>query len=297
MTRMAGIARTVTESEHLRKVAFPAYRAYARAMVFYPGPRVLAVSMPKAGTHLLSSLLTNFPRLMFSGRHYALRYFRTEESLHSGSERVIDWGRLEKALRAVNRGQFMTAHFTPGAELFEILERLGYKTVNIIRDPRDTVVSSTHYLAHLKRHFLHERFVDEFPETDARLMSVIQGLPAKDGRGLPSVGSRLRRYMQWIDGPGVHVCRFEDLVGERGGGSATRQLRAIERIGAHVGRPLDQGQAEDIASRTWSQKSSTFRKGVIGDWRNHFTEEHKLAFKEQAGAELVDLGYEADLDW
>jgi hypothetical protein len=75
---MAGIARTITESEHLRKVAFPAYRAYARAMVFYSGPRVLAVSVPKAGTHLLSNLLTNFPRLMFSGRHYALRQFRTD---------------------------------------------------------------------------------------------------------------------------------------------------------------------------------------------------------------------------
>lgn len=294
---MAGIARTVTESEHLRRVAFPAYRAYARAMVFYPGPRVLAVSMPKAGTHLLSTLLKNFPRLMFSGRHYALRHFRTEESLHSGADRAFDWARLERALRAVNRGQFMTAHFTPRAELFETLERLGYKTVNIIRDPRDTVVSSTHYLAHLKRHFLHERIIDEFPETEGRLMGVIQGLPANGERGLPSVGSRLRRYMQWIGRPGVHVCRFEDLVGERGGGSAERQLRAIEAIGAHIGRPLGPGQAEGIASRTWSQKSSTFRKGVIGDWRNYFTEEHKQAFKEQAGAELVHLGYEDDLDW
>ena len=103
--------------------------------------------------------------------------------------------------------------------------------------------------------------------------------------------------MQWIGRPGVLVCRFEDLVGERGGGSVERQLRGIEMIGEHIGRPLGPGQAEAIVSRTWSQKSSTFRKGVIGDWRNHFTEEHKQAFKEQAGAELVRLGYEDDLDW
>ena len=103
--------------------------------------------------------------------------------------------------------------------------------------------------------------------------------------------------MQWIGGPGVHVCRFEDLVGERGGGSAERQLLAIEAIGEHIQRPLGRDQAKAIATRTWSQKSSTFRKGVIGDWRNHFTDEHRRVFKDEAGKELVQLGYENDLDW
>ncbi|MGH2702418.1 MAG: sulfotransferase domain-containing protein [Actinomycetota bacterium] len=294
---MAGIARTVTESEHLRKVAFPAYRAYARAMVFYPGPRVLATSMPKAGTHLLSSLLKNFPRLMFSGRHYALRNFRDESLSGELASPVFDWSKLEKSLASVNKGQFLTAHFAPLPELVAILDKLDYKTVNIVRDPRDVVVSSAHYLSHLERHFLHER-MKELPSLEDRLMAVIVGLPPDaSGRGLPSVARRIARYRQWIEQPNTYICRFERLVGARGGGTDADQVDEIESIGNHIGRPLTTDDAKAIAGRTWSPRSSTFRKGVIGDWRNHFTEEHTRAFKDLAGEQLVELGYERDLDW
>ncbi|MCB9897023.1 MAG: sulfotransferase domain-containing protein [Planctomycetes bacterium] len=42
---------------------------------------------------------------------------------------------------------------------------------------------------------------------------------------------------------------------------------------------------------------SHYRKGVAGDWKNHFEPEHVAAFKERQGALLVQLGYEDDLDW
>jgi hypothetical protein len=40
-----------------------------------------------------------------------------------------------------------------------------------------------------------------------------------------------------------------------------------------------------------------YRKGVAGDWKNHFTEEDKRAFKALAGDMLIRLGYERDLSW
>lgn len=40
-----------------------------------------------------------------------------------------------------------------------------------------------------------------------------------------------------------------------------------------------------------------FRKGVSGDWRNHFSPKVKEAFKETAGQLLIELGYEDSLDW
>ncbi|HEY1219583.1 MAG TPA: Wzt carbohydrate-binding domain-containing protein [Bryobacteraceae bacterium] len=39
------------------------------------------------------------------------------------------------------------------------------------------------------------------------------------------------------------------------------------------------------------------RKGVAGDWRNHFTERIKSAFKARYGGVLVAAGYEQDLRW
>jgi hypothetical protein len=36
----------------------------------------------------------------------------------------------------------------------------------------------------------------------------------------------------------------------------------------------------------------TFRKGLIGGWREEFSSEHEQAAKEVAGPLLVELGYE-----
>jgi sulfotransferase 6B1 len=40
-------------------------------------------------------------------------------------------------------------------------------------------------------------------------------------------------------------------------------------------------------------KSPTFRSGKTGEWKKHFTDEHKKIFKEVAG-DLLLLGYEKD---
>lgn len=49
--------------------------------------------------------------------------------------------------------------------------------------------------------------------------------------------------------------------------------------------------------RNTGLSKSTERKGIIGDWRNYFSGEHKRKFKEIAGELLVELGYENDLEW
>ena len=45
-------------------------------------------------------------------------------------------------------------------------------------------------------------------------------------------------------------------------------------------------------------KHNTFvRKGISGDWRNHFTRESVVIFKRFAGDALLTLGYESNSDW
>ena len=43
--------------------------------------------------------------------------------------------------------------------------------------------------------------------------------------------------------------------------------------------------------------SHHYRKGVSGDWKNHFTEKHKKYFKENFNDLLIKLGYEKDDNW
>ena len=290
----------IQENERLRRIAISGYRLMARAMVFNPGPRVLANGVPKSGTHLLVSLLRSFPRMMFSGRHYALPEFsrQREPTAIAGQMPHVDWDRLARALAAVNEGQFMTAHFPARSELISALGELDYKTIVILRDPRDIVVSNAFYITRLKRHFLHTRFNTEFSNMDARIMACITGFPPNEfGRGLISIGDRLRQYSGWLEDPNTYACRFEELVGPKGGGEAEQQRRVIEAIASHIDRKVTTDEVHALAEMAWSPKSSTFRKGVIGDWRNHFTDSHKMAFKEVAGPQLVALRYETALDW
>jgi len=54
----------------------------------------------------------------------------------------------------------------------------------------------------------------------------------------------------------------------------------------------------DILERSIDPKRSpTFRGGRVGDWRNHFTDEHKTLFKSLAGDTLIRLGYETSHNW
>jgi len=46
---------------------------------------------------------------------------------------------------------------------------------------------------------------------------------------------------------------------------------------------------EDVASH--------YRKGVAGDWQNHFTAAHREAFDREFGELLINLGYEEDHEW
>lgn len=42
---------------------------------------------------------------------------------------------------------------------------------------------------------------------------------------------------------------------------------------------------------------SHYRKGISGDWANHFNSEHKEYFKENYNHVLLKLGYEKKSDW
>jgi len=46
-----------------------------------------------------------------------------------------------------------------------------------------------------------------------------------------------------------------------------------------------------------SKRSPTFRSGKTGEWKKHFTPEHKKLFKDVAGDLLIKLGYEKDKGW
>ena len=98
----------------------------------------------------------------------------------------------------------------------------------------------------------------------------------------------------------MHVFSYESLLSD-GPNTVTRILEYLDlpRDPETVTRMLQRSSFQFMTGRRAGQENSKhmFRKGVAGDWRNHFTEDQLKIFSAIAGDTLVELGYESDPDW
>jgi sulfotransferase 6B1 len=282
--------KALRRNARVRSVGIPIYQLGVRSFSKLPPPKVLANSMPKAGTHLLMGVLDLLPKMRYSGVH------QTYGDFVSSSDGGVDWPHLERALTRIADGTYMSAHLAQAPRLTHALNRLGYRCLYMTRDPRDIVVSHAYYVTRLERHYLHQHY-NSLPAMADRLSASIEGVRTDNGRRYPPIGERLASYAAWANDPSTLTVTFEDLVGRAGGGRDDAQARAVQAIADHVDRPLPSEKALQIAAEIRTPKSATFRVGRVGEWRKHFTDHHKALFKRVAGAQLVSLGYEDDDDW
>ncbi|MGB1254201.1 MAG: sulfotransferase, partial [Candidatus Promineifilaceae bacterium] len=71
-----------------------------------------------------------------------------------------------------------------------------------------------------------------------------------------------------------------------------RQRQTVAQIGQHIGLSLTSSEVKTVAGQVFNRGAQTFRKGAIGDWRNHFSAEHTTAFNATGGEDLLaTLGY------
>jgi Sulfotransferase domain len=270
--------------------------------------KVVANSIPKSGTHLLSRLLMllGFERKrmginqrLVAGPFSPIRRFlraREPEKVPVGVVSPQQIGRrwLQHRLAKVPDGCFVTAHCIYTPELAGLFREGGMRVVCILRDPRDVAVSQMHYIKEQRQHFAHAAFV-ALPNDRERLLVSIRG-GELGGRELRSLGERYRQFLGWEQDEGAVVVRFEDLVGSRGGGGIEAQRRTVERVAAHLGLPVNERKIRLVEEELFGV-GTTFRKGQIGGWREEFFPEHVQAAKEVVGSLLVTLGYERDSDW
>lgn len=255
----------------------------------WSGPKVFANSVPKSGTNLLTQCLSLFPMLRPSFKHVSMNYNR-----RPGTDQ------LARKADATKRGQFTSAHVFHSPENAAVVERNDIRMLLMVRDPRDVVTSHFHYVAEKHpQHRLHEHYTN-LPDDHERLLASISGVDGEhtdDGDRLESIGTWMDSFLAWEAKPYVETVQFEDLIGPKGGGDRPSQEESVRRIADHLDVSIDEEELAHIADNTYSSGSNTFRKGLIGDWKNHFDPEHVEAFKQEAGDALVCLGYEDDHDW
>lgn len=98
----------------------------------------------------------------------------------------------------------------------------------------------------------------------------------------------------------VHFLRYEDLIANEQQ-EFTRIIKfcEIDVPEKKLSEIVENNSFNKRAGRKPGEEdvSSHYRKGVSGDWKNHFTDRIKAEFKMKFGKLLIDTGYEKDLNW
>lgn len=252
----------------------------------YPHRTIFIAGLPKSGTTWLSTMLTKVPG-------YNLR------RIHDPQGVTVDHDICESVFTSLPDYGYslvkLHTHYSP--ENYAVITRHVPKFIVMYRDLRDMCVSRYFHVKAEQEHRHHDMYVNGSPE---------EGMAH-------SIEVTREYYFQWMAGWWQQIARepqkivpvrYEDL----NQGTASTLKLVSDQFGLEMSDELIE---ELSASRIRKQKNlketfdkklprlmrSTARKGRIGEWKAHFTEEHKKMFKEFAGDLLIELGYEQDRNW
>ena len=244
------------------------------------GPKVIVNSLPKSGTNLLDRTMQNFP------------YMRS-----TGSRTLRLWGepdnKLLRNILNIKPGQYLTAHMQENNKIFEIMRENNILGLMMIRDPRQIIISHYKYVTYIDtNHRTHKAFINMKNDTE-RLNAVINGV---DDIVAP-IDEVLNRFHGWVNNQNTFIVRFEDLIGEKGGGTRMAQRGLLIDIAKHLNLSINEHDLERIAAHTFSTKSPTFRSGKLDGWKNELNDKQKDIIKEKIGYWLIEFGYEKNIKW
>lgn len=276
--------RWVRRSPTLRVPAVAAYRTVDRLRPARPGPRVIANSMPKSGTHLLATLLDQLDGMRLAGHLVAF----DDADRHDATKSLKH---LDRRLKHLRESRYIGGHLMRDPRVEERIAASGVKLVTIMRDPRAVVVSGAHYVMDAPQIQGRREALEVYPDFPSVLRALVMG-HGEPGEPMyfPEIGARYAAYADWINSPVGLTVKFEDLIGTRGGGSDEEQLRTLTAITTYLGYELGDA-SEGLASRLFSEKVITFRAGTIDSWRADLPEDLAHEIEERCAPSMKLLGY------
>jgi hypothetical protein len=260
-----------------------------KRLSFHDAPLIFGNSKPKSGSHLLLQILYGFTQIM-PYVYVASEPVRTINK--DGGRRTVD--QVSADLKQVPRGVIGWGYVEASPENVAVLCQPGHVNYFIYRDPRDMLVSQVFFATDMhEEHGMHA-FYKSLPNIEERLKVAITGVD-RGGLKMVSVKQRYEGVFAWLKQPRVMCIRFEDLIDKRDM-TLNAMLDEVEKTGYYL--PTRREKAMKIlVEAIQPKKSHTFRSGKTGGWKEYFSEEHRILFKEVAGDLVVRLGYEEDNNW
>jgi sulfotransferase 6B1 len=246
----------------------------------FSGPKIFANSIPKSGTNLLEKVFYQMPVIRYSS-------YRTLRKHTHSKEQIL------KKISFLKNGTYQMGHVDFDADIVKQLHLNNFRTILMIRDPRQIIISHYKYVSYIDTNHPTYDYFKNLKDDNDRLLAVINGV---DGV-VESIDDVLSSYEGWVKDNKTLVVKFEDLIGEHGGGSDLRQNGVIKDICKHIDMDLTEFQIKQIANKIYDKKSPTFRAAKIDSWKEEFSIEQKAILKKCIGNWLIKYGYEENLNW
>jgi alcohol sulfotransferase len=275
-------------------LVYPRYVAQARACrdgfrqfgSRYLQKILFIAGLPKSGTTWLEKMISSHP-----GFHDLLIPDVAAHELTSGGSHDYE---LPVNMFSRFKGMLvLTKMHVPGSlHNVEVLRSAGVRYVVLYRDLRDVAVS----------HFFYVRQTPWHPEYPVYAkLSLPEGLGVFAKRTLLSYANWVRSWHKNRDPNMSLVLRYEQMLAD--------PTAAMTNVANHFQLDSSPGTIHNIVERHSFQRlsggrrqgeqntDSFFRKGIAGDWKNHFTPGLKETYKRCIGNFLVEFEYEQDLSW
>jgi hypothetical protein len=237
-------------------------------------------SIPKCGTHYIQRII----HLMFP--------------------EDIAPGQLSPAniQEAAAKGRIVRAHCPFSKEVQEITNRLNYKCVSMVRDPRDALISLLVYMDSLQeqgpqRDFFHVGQSYDDLSLDDKITRLIKG-----GNGTQSYIDYYMERIQWSFAPNSLMVRYEDLIGDDDIAECNK-MNTILQIAEFTGLDISTDHLCYVLENMYVKRKDVEKEGKVyerassGNWKEFLNEKHKRLLKKKIGHILIQLGYEEDDNW
>jgi len=154
----------------------------------------------------------------------------------------------------------------------------GISPIFLRRDPRDVITSHYHWM---------KAGNPDLPKVGDGVRTMEDADPVM--YMITYYGQHFRRHLPWLFVPFIHQLKYEDIL--------EKPIQAFQGILDFFGKELcgiiGLVDPEQMMRRIKPEQCVTYRKGIIGDWRNLFTQKHLDAFNREFPKEMMEmLGYE-----
>ncbi len=252
----------------------------------YPQKILFVAGLPKSGTTWLEKMLSSWPGF----GELLIPEVAAHEMKHGGSDTYDLPPRMFDRMKGM---LVLTKMHVHGSEHnARVLADAGVNYAVLFRDLRDVAVSNTFYVRNTPWHPEHPHYAGK---------SVPECLAVFAERTLDDYANWVRLWDRNADPQRSVILRYEQMLDNVE--ACLQQIATLFELDASPERIREIADANSFnrmsggRARGEESGSAFVRKGVAGDWRNHFTPALCDLYKTRIGRFLIDFGYETSDDW